>query len=97
MTAARSARTMWHRIWHKSIKNRLTFLFFCITAGAILVFYFYVVPQLESTLTQQKTDALERDASAYSRSLAGRDRARGDRRRARPRSRAPSARRPAPG
>ena len=62
---------MWHRIWHSSIKNRLTFLFFCITAGAILVFYFYVVPQLESTLTQQKTDALERDASAYSRSLQG--------------------------
>ena len=62
---------MWHRIWHKSIKNRLTFLFFCITAGAILVFYFYVVPQLESTLTQQKTDALERDASSYSRSLQG--------------------------
>jgi signal transduction histidine kinase len=62
---------MWHRIWHKSITNRLTFLFFCITAGAILVFYFYVVPQLESTLTQQKTDALERDASTYSRSLQG--------------------------
>jgi signal transduction histidine kinase len=62
---------MWHRIWHRSIKNRLTFLFFCITAGAILVFYFYVVPQLESTLTQQKTDALERDASAYTRSLQG--------------------------
>ncbi len=60
---------MWHRIWHSSIKNRLTFLFFSITAGAILVFYFYVVPQLESTLTQQKTDALERDASTYSRSL----------------------------
>ena len=62
---------MWHRIWHSSIKNRLTFLFFCITAGAILVFYFYVVPQLESTLTQQKTDALERDASTYSKSLQG--------------------------
>ena len=60
---------MWHRIWHSSIKNRLTFLFFCITAGAILVFYFYVVPQLESTLTQQKIDALKRDSSAYSRSL----------------------------
>jgi len=62
---------MWHQIWHHSIKNRLTFLFFCITAGAIAVFYFYVVPQLESTLTQQKTDALERDASNYSRTLQG--------------------------
>jgi two-component system, OmpR family, sensor kinase len=57
---------MWHRVWHSSIKNRLTFLFFCITAGAILVFYFYVVPQLESTLTQQKLDALKRDSSASS-------------------------------
>ena len=44
-----------------SIKNRLTFLFFSITAGAILVIYFYVVPQLESNLTSQKVDALERD------------------------------------
>jgi len=60
---------MWHRIWHSSIKNRLTFLFFSITAGAILVFYFYVVPQLESSLTQQKVDALKQDSSAYSRSL----------------------------
>ena len=62
---------MWHRIWHSSIKNRLTFLFFSITAGAILVLYFYVVPQLESTLTQQKIDALERDSAAYTRSLQG--------------------------
>jgi signal transduction histidine kinase len=60
---------MWHRLWHSSIKNRLTFLFFCITAGAILVFYFYVVPQLESTLTQQKLDALKRDSSASSATL----------------------------
>ena len=60
---------MWHRIWHSSIKNRLTFLFFSITAGAILVFYFYVVPQLESSLTQQKVDSLKQDSSAYSRSL----------------------------
>ena len=26
--------SMWHSVWHSSIKNRLTFLFFCITAGA---------------------------------------------------------------
>ena len=58
-------RAMWQRIWHTSIKNRLTFLFFTITAGAILVLYFYVVPQLESKLTSQKIDALERDAAAY--------------------------------
>ena len=58
---------MWQRIWHTSIKNRLTFLFFTITAGAIMVLYFYVVPQLESKLTSQKIDALERDSATYSR------------------------------
>src|SRR5437867_11432684 len=52
-----------------SIKNRLTFLFVSITAGAILVIYFYVVPQLQSNLTSQKLDGLERDATAYSRSF----------------------------
>jgi two-component system OmpR family sensor kinase len=58
---------MWQRVWHTSIKNRLTFLFFTITAGAIMVLYFYVVPQLESKLTSQKIDALERDSASYSR------------------------------
>ena len=58
---------MWQRVWHTSIKNRLTFLFFTITAGAIMVLYFYVVPQLESKLTSQKIDALERDSATYSR------------------------------
>ena len=36
------------------------FLFFAITAGAILVLYFYVVPQLESKPHSQKIDALKR-------------------------------------
>jgi signal transduction histidine kinase len=58
---------VWQRIWHTSIKNRLTFLFFTITAGAIMVLYFYVVPQLESNLTSQKIDTLEQDSAAYSR------------------------------
>jgi two-component system, OmpR family, sensor kinase len=58
---------MWQRIWHTSIKNRLTFLFFTITAGAIMVLYFYVVPQLESNLTSQRIDALEQDSANYSR------------------------------
>jgi two-component system, OmpR family, sensor kinase len=57
------------RLWHNSIKNRLTFLFFSITLGAILVIYFYVVPQLESNLTSQKLDGLKQDASTYSRPL----------------------------
>jgi signal transduction histidine kinase len=61
------ARAMWQRVWHTSIKNRLTFLFFTITAGAIMVLYFYVVPQLESKLTSQRVDALQRDSASYSR------------------------------
>ena len=42
------------RLWLTSIKYRLMVLFFSITAGAILVIYFYVVPQLQSNLTSQK-------------------------------------------
>ena len=57
------------KIWSRSIKNRLTFLFFSITAGAIIVIYFYVVPQLESNLTSQKLDGLKTDAAAYMRTL----------------------------
>ena len=60
---------MWRRIWSDSIKNRLAFLFFLITAGAICVIYFYVVPQLESNLTSQRIDSLERDAATYTRPL----------------------------
>ena len=60
---------IWRRIWSNSIKNRLTFLFFSITAGAICVIYFYVVPQLESSLTSQRLDGLERDSVTYSRPL----------------------------
>jgi two-component system, OmpR family, sensor kinase len=56
-------------IWQNSIKNRLTFLFFSITACAIVVIYFYVVPQLESNLTSQKLDALKEDAATYIRPL----------------------------
>jgi signal transduction histidine kinase len=56
-------------IWRNSIKNRLTFLFFSITAGAIIVIYFYVVPQLESNLTSQKLDGLKQDSATYMRSL----------------------------
>jgi signal transduction histidine kinase len=52
-----------------SIKQRLLLLFFSITVGAILVIYFYVVPQLESSLTSQKLDSLKRDVAAYSNPL----------------------------
>jgi signal transduction histidine kinase len=54
------------QLWPRSIKYRLMMLFFAITAGAILVIYFYVVPQLESNLTSQKIDDLRRDAATYS-------------------------------
>jgi two-component system OmpR family sensor kinase len=60
---------IWRRIWSHSIKNRLTLLFLLITAGAILVIYFYVVPQLESNLTSQKLDALKQDSRTYTRPL----------------------------
>ena len=54
----------------RSIKNRLTFLFFSITAGAILVFYFYVVPQLESTPHRSRRPTRSSATrSAYSRPL----------------------------
>jgi signal transduction histidine kinase len=60
---------IWRSLWSNSIKNRLTFLFFSITAGAICVIYFYVVPQLESNLTSQKLDAVERASVTYTRPL----------------------------
>ena len=60
---------IWRRLWSNSIKNRLTFLFFSITVGAICVIYFYVVPQLESNLTSEKIDALEKDAVTYTQPL----------------------------
>jgi signal transduction histidine kinase len=57
------------RLWSNSIKNRLTLLFFTITAGAICVIYFYVVPQLESNLTSQRIDAVKRASVRYTRPL----------------------------
>ena len=44
--------------------RRLALLFFSITAVAIAVIYFYVVPQLESNLREQKERTLATDASA---------------------------------
>ena len=48
-----------------NILSDITFLFFSITAGAVLVIYFYVVPQLESNLVSQKVHALRRDSLSY--------------------------------
>jgi signal transduction histidine kinase len=60
---------MSERLRLTSIKQRLMLLFFSITAAAILVIYFYVVPQLESSLTSEKLDSLKRDAASYSKPL----------------------------
>ena len=66
---------MWQRIWHSSIKNRLTFLFFTITAGAIMVLYFYVVPQLESKLTSAEDRRPRARLGHLLAAVRGRDRA----------------------
>ena len=50
----------------RSLRNRLTLIFGLIVAGAIGIVYFYVVPQLESSLTSEKLDSLKRDAANYS-------------------------------
>jgi signal transduction histidine kinase len=60
---------IWRSLWSNSIKNRLAFLFFTITAGAICVIYFYVVPQLESNLTSQKLDSVKHASVRYTRPL----------------------------
>jgi two-component system, OmpR family, sensor kinase len=45
-----------------SLRDKLTLLFFGITAGAFAVLYFIVVPELESNLRQQKLEDLARVA-----------------------------------
>jgi signal transduction histidine kinase len=53
----------------RSIRVRLALIFFAITLGAIAGVYAYVAPQLESSLRDEKLDALSRDANRYSREL----------------------------
>src|SRR5512134_3821442 len=48
----------WSRL--DTLRNRLVLLIFAITAAAIGFVYFYVVPQLESSLTAEKLRRLER-------------------------------------
>ena len=52
-----------------SIRNRLALLFFLIVFGAISVVYFYVVPQLESRLRNEKLSNLAADTKTYSRGI----------------------------
>lgn len=53
----------------RSIRVRLALIFSAITLGAIAGVYVYVAPQLESSLRDEKLDALSRDAGLYSREL----------------------------
>lgn len=46
-----------------SVRNRLVLLFFAITAAAVGFIYLYVVPQLRSSLTAERLDALEAAAA----------------------------------
>ena len=42
----------------RSLRSRLTLLFFAVTLAAVAVVFFYVTPQLESSLTKQKLRSL---------------------------------------
>ena len=50
----------------QSIANRLALLFFAITFGAMAIVYVGVVPQLESSLTSERSALLAANASLYS-------------------------------
>ena len=49
----------------RSLRTRLTVLFFAVTLVAVGVVFFYVTPQLESSLTEQKLRSLARTAREY--------------------------------
>ncbi|MBJ7332895.1 MAG: HAMP domain-containing histidine kinase, partial [Solirubrobacteraceae bacterium] len=49
----------------RSLRTRLTLLFFCMTLIAVGVVYFYVTPRLESSLRQEKLDSLAGAAREY--------------------------------
>ena len=52
-----------------SLKNELALLFFAVTAVALAVIYFFVVPQLQSDLEEQQLRDISRSASASSGAL----------------------------
>jgi two-component system, OmpR family, sensor kinase len=54
----------------RSLRNRLTFIFALIVAGAIGIVYFYVTPRLEEELVAQKLERLAGDAKRESSPLA---------------------------
>jgi two-component system OmpR family sensor kinase len=57
------------RLRLRSLKNKLALVFFAITALAVAAIWFYVVPQLRSSLETQKRDDLRRVARATSDAL----------------------------
>jgi signal transduction histidine kinase len=50
----------------RSIRTRLTLLFFAITVAAVGFVYVYITPQLESSLREEKLRTLQSAANAYS-------------------------------
>lgn len=50
----------------RSLRAKLTFLFFAMTLAAVFVVYVYVTPQLESSLRQEKLDSLATGAERWS-------------------------------
>ncbi|HWH45539.1 MAG TPA: HAMP domain-containing sensor histidine kinase [Thermoleophilaceae bacterium] len=54
----------------RSLGNKLSLLFFGITAAAFAVIFFFVVPQLEDRLTNRELDALEQAAEETAGPLA---------------------------
>src|SRR5918997_4620882 len=50
----------------RSIRTRLTLLFFAITVAAVGFVYVYITPQLESSLREEKLKTLQSAANAYS-------------------------------
>lgn len=58
------------KTFFNSLKNRLALLFFLISAGAMVVVYAYVVPQLKSSLIAEKQRTLHSLSDAYYRQLS---------------------------
>lgn len=54
----------------RSLRAKLTFLFFAMTFAAVAVVYVYVTPRLESSLREEKLDSLAVDARRWSPPIA---------------------------
>jgi two-component system, OmpR family, sensor kinase len=55
----------------RSLRTRLTLLFFAVTLVAVAVVFFYVAPQLESSLRKEKLRSLAKTAQAFTPLIAG--------------------------